>query len=57
MKILLHIIGWFLVLHPILIAFLLEFNGFKIEGLEVVSLFSEFLIGMYFLIITKNEIY
>lgn len=55
MKMLLQIIGWFLVLHTILIAFILELNGFKIVGLQVFMLFSEFLIGLFLLIKAKNE--
>ncbi len=57
MKIILNIVGWFLVLYSIVIAFVLEHNGFKIVGLQLFMLFFQFLIGIFFLIKGKNEIY
>lgn len=55
MKIILKFVGWFLVLYSILIAFVLEHNGYKIVGLQLFMLFFQFLIGIFFLIKTKDE--
>jgi len=54
-KIILKVIGWFLVLYSILIAFVLEHHGFKIVGLQLFMLFFQFLIGIFFLIKSKDE--